>query len=163
MFATSLVPGEGTGTSTLDRWRIDLKSGKVGEQRLDDRLQEFPQYDHRLSGRRHRYGYSIGVEDPDVPRGSGPTFDTLFKHDLSGGNSTSRRFGPGHAAGEFTFVPNAPDAAEDDGVLVGYVYDAGADRSDLMFLDAGTLESVATVHLPVRVPAGFHGDWLPTT
>ncbi|WP_434088793.1 carotenoid oxygenase family protein [Amycolatopsis mediterranei] len=30
-------------------------------------------------------------------------------------------------------------------------------------LDAGDLAAppVATVHLPQRVPAGFHGNWLP--
>jgi len=28
-------------------------------------------------------------------------------------------------------------------------------------LDAGTLEPVASVHLPVRVPHGFHGNWVP--
>ena len=26
----------------------------------------------------------------------------------------------------------------------------------------GTLDDVAEVHLPGRVPAGFHGNWAPT-
>ena len=36
-----------------------------------------------------------------------------------------------------------------------------SDRS-LVLLDAGTLDDVAEVHLPGRVPAGFHGNWAPT-
>ena len=60
------------------------------------------------------------------------------------------------------FVPTAGDAAEDDGVLIGYVYDGDRDASDLLFLDAGTLETAAAVHLPARVPYGFHGNWVPT-
>jgi carotenoid cleavage oxygenase len=28
-------------------------------------------------------------------------------------------------------------------------------------LDAQTCESVAVVHLPQRVPMGFHGNWSP--
>ena len=46
------------------------------------------------------------------------------------------------------FEPNARDSAEDDGVLTGFVYE----RGDLVLLDAATLETVATVHLPTRVP-----------
>jgi len=30
-------------------------------------------------------------------------------------------------------------------------------------LDAETLEDVASVHLPARVPTGFHGSWNPTS
>jgi carotenoid cleavage dioxygenase len=45
---------------------------------------------------------------------------------------------------------------------MGFVYDATADRSDLTILDAASLETIAVVHLPVRVPFGFHGNWVPT-
>jgi carotenoid cleavage dioxygenase-like enzyme len=43
------------------------------------------------------------------------------------------------------------------------VYDATTDRSDVVVLDAQDFAGppVATVHLPVRVPFGFHGSWLP--
>ena len=61
------------------------------------------------------------------------------------------------------FQPSTPDAAEDDGVLMGFVYDNAESRSDLTILDAATLDTVATVHLPVRVPNGFRGNRVPTT
>lgn len=60
------------------------------------------------------------------------------------------------------FVPTSTDGAEDDGVLIGYVYNGDTNRSDLTLLDAHTLDTIATVHLPTRVPFGFHGNWLPT-
>jgi carotenoid cleavage dioxygenase-like enzyme len=43
-----------------------------------------------------------------------------------------------------------------------YVYDAARDRSDFVVLDASDMNAkpVATVHLPVRVPLGFHGNWI---
>jgi carotenoid cleavage dioxygenase len=64
---------------------------------------------------------------------------------------------------EPVFVPRSADAAEDDGWVMSYVYDATTDRSDVVILDAQDFggEPVATVHLPVRVPFGFHGSWLP--
>lgn len=64
---------------------------------------------------------------------------------------------------EFVFVPDGPDSPEDRGTLMGFVHDPATDRSDLMVLDSQTLETVAAVHLPVRVPAGFHGNWVSAT
>ena len=88
--------------------------------------------------------------------------DVLLKHDFIGGGALARTFGSDKALGEFVFQPSASDAAEDDGVLMGYVYDRAADRSELAILDAQTLEDVASIKVPHRVPAGFHGNWVPT-
>ncbi|MCM6776764.1 carotenoid oxygenase family protein [Nocardia sp. CDC159] len=156
MFDTDLT-GPNEGAPTLDRWEIDLDSGKVRQGSVDDRPQEFPRVDERLTGRRHRYGYAPGI------RGGLAGGGELYKHDLVGASTAVRSFGPGTALGEFVFEPARPDAAEDEGVLMGFVYDSGSDTTDLAILDAGTLEDVARVHLPVRVPAGFHGNWVPTT
>ena len=51
--------------------------------------------------------------------------------------------------------------SEDNGILIGYGYHRGRDEGQLLLLDAETLESMATVHLPQRVPMGFHGNWAP--
>src|SRR6202021_1415503 len=42
---------DGRGPLTLDRWIVDPAAGKVTEQRLDDRLQEFPRVDDRVISR----------------------------------------------------------------------------------------------------------------
>jgi carotenoid cleavage dioxygenase len=57
---------------------------------------------------------------------------------------------------------------EDDDVVLGqaksgYVFDRERGTSDPVLLDAGTLEDVAAVQLPGRVPTGFHGSWNPTS
>jgi carotenoid cleavage oxygenase len=59
------------------------------------------------------------------------------------------------------FVADPDPKAEDDGVLMGYGYHRGRDEGQLLILDAQTLETVAVVHLPQRVPMGFHGNWCP--
>ena len=53
--------------------------------------------------------------------------------------------------------------AEDEGWLLTFVYDAARDRSDLAIIDAADFEKgpVARIHLPCRVPNGFHGSWIP--
>jgi carotenoid cleavage dioxygenase len=154
MFDTNLL-GPDEGPPTLDRWTVDLSDGKVRESRIDDRAQEFPRVDERLVGKRHRYGYA-----PEVGDGGGS--DTLLKHDLVAGNTRARSLGHEKILGEFVFHPSSPDALEDDGVLMGYVYDQTTDRSELALLDAQTLQDVARIKLPHRVPAGFHGNWVPT-
>ena len=160
MFARNML-GPNEGKPTLDRWTIDTNAGKVLEERLDDRGQEFPRVDERVVGRRHRIGYSVGATE-DSAGDVDLTDNTVFKHDLVKGTTEVATFGTGASAGEFVFVPRDHDAGEDDGVLMGFVHRAATDTSDLVLLDAGTLEPVAEVHLPVRVPHGFHGNWIGT-
>jgi carotenoid cleavage oxygenase len=82
--------------------------------------------------------------------------------DANGSNPIGETFGPEKATGEFVFHPSSPDAAEDDGVLMGFMYDRLTDRSELAIVDAQTLNDVASIQLPHRVPAGFHGNWVPS-
>ncbi|RDI50716.1 carotenoid oxygenase family protein [Nocardia mexicana] len=156
MFDTDRL-GPNEGPPTLDRWEVDLNAGKVRQHRFDDRSQEFPRMDERRTGKRHRYGYAPAVGE------NGDGAATLYKHDLFTGTTATRSFGAGKSLGEFVFEPSSPDAAEDDGVLMGFVYDAPTDRSELAILDAQTLETAASIPLPHRVPAGFHGNWVPSS
>jgi carotenoid cleavage dioxygenase len=151
--------GPNEGPPTLDRWTVDLTAGKVIEERLDDRGQEFPRVDERLVGRRHRYGYSAAADiESQGLRGA-----ALIKHDFDTGAVESREFVGDAGIAEAVFVPSTPDAAEDDGWLMAFTYDPDRDASDLLIVHAQDItgDPVATVHLPQRVPFGFHGNWTP--
>jgi carotenoid cleavage dioxygenase len=158
MFDTDIY-GPAEQPPTLDRWTIDLEGGKVIEERIDDRPQEFPRVDDRVVGRPHRYGYAthFGIDDEGLHLGG------LVKHDLRAGTSEARSFGSGTHASEGVFVPASDGAGEDEGWVLTIVYDEGRDASDLLVLDATDFSGtpVATVHLPQRVPFGFHGSWVP--
>ena len=43
-------------------------------------------------------------------------------------------------------------------MLMGYVHDRTMERSELAIVDARTLQDTASVKLPHRMPAGFHGN-----
>ncbi|GAA3510669.1 hypothetical protein GCM10023075_72520 [Streptosporangium album] len=77
----------------------------------------------------------------------------------AGGAGHSRELGA--RPGEAIFVPASGATSEDDGWLLSIVTDHAGDGSHLLVLDASSLDSVASVRLPRRVPAGFHGSWLP--
>jgi len=142
----------------LTRWTVDLGSGTVKEEQLDDHSTEFPRVDPRLVGRRHRYGYALETVD-----GVGLEHMALVKYDQAKASSEIHDFGAGREPGEPVFVPRTADAAEDDGWVMTYVYDAARDTSDFVVLAASdfTAPPVATVPLPQRVPFGFHGSWIP--
>lgn len=141
--------GHDDAPGQLWRWTIDLASGVVTEDRIDDRPGEFPRIDDRLAGSDARFGH--------VTQTGKQSF--LRRHDLHRGTAAEHVFAPGHIPGEAVFVP----AEHGEGWLLTYVYDATIDRSNLVVLDAGDVAAkpVATVHLPQRVPSGFHGNWLP--
>jgi carotenoid cleavage dioxygenase-like enzyme len=159
----------GNGPLTLDRWIVDPGTGTVRQQRLDDRPQEFPRVDERVVSRPHRYGYSAvagEVSAATVQRDG--TFqdaafaDALLKHDLVTGTVEAHRFPRDAAVGEAVFAPSASDGAEDDGYVMAFVHDPERGAADLMILSAQDFAGapVARVHLPRRVPLGFHGSWI---
>ncbi|MBO3750117.1 carotenoid oxygenase family protein [Streptosporangiaceae bacterium NEAU-GS5] len=139
----STNPAAETGGSVLHRWTID--GAAVKEEALDDRHIEFPTINDAHTGLDGRYVYTVGES-------------VVVKYDTKSGQSWARQTA-GHT-GEAVFVPREPDSAgsEDDGWLLSIV--STLDGSDLVVLDAADLSSVASVRLPRRVPAGFHGHWL---
>jgi carotenoid cleavage dioxygenase-like enzyme len=157
MFATDLY-GTGSSSANLERWTIDPSAGTVLTRRLDDVNQEFPRINDLYQGRPYRYGYSTGVD-------IGATWfrvGALQKYDLTLERAERHDVGPGRAAGEPVFVPASDSTSEDAGWIVSVVYDASRDASDVIVVDATNFSAppVATIHLPERVPFGFHGSWL---
>jgi carotenoid cleavage dioxygenase len=142
----------------LHRFRVDLVSGEVREEGLDDRAIEFPRVDPRREGRSHRFGYAVGF-DLLTSQSDG----ALLQYDLATGGTKTHRFGPGCTPGEGVFVPASAKASEEEGWVISFVYDQGRGGSALVVLDATHFEAppVATVPLPQRVPFGFHGNWIP--
>ena len=59
-------------------------------------------------------------------------------------------------------IPKKDAKSEDDGFVVGFVYDKTTDLSDFVVLDAQNFSEapLARVTLPQRVPFGFHGSWI---
>ncbi len=161
MFRTQLL-GPSEGPPTLERWHIDGRGGSVKEERLDDRGQEFPRIDERFLGRNYSVGFSVSVKTENEILG---TESGLIRHDLGANTSEVRHFRSGATIGEAVFVPKSPTADEGEGWLLSLVHQADTNTSDLYVLNAQDItgEPQAIVQLPQRVPAGFHGNWIPTS
>ncbi len=154
--AHSMKPDAGEVPPVLYRWTIHQDKGTVSESQLDDRAVEFPRVPDAVVGLKHRYGYTAEF-------GSGlPAAAAFRKYDLQTGATSAHELGAGRMGGEPVFVPAAGASAEDDGYLLSFVYDQAVNRSELVIVNANdvTQAPVARIHLPTRVPAGFHGSWI---
>lgn len=147
--------GPSEGDPVLARWTFNLKTGRLSERIFDERGCEFPRFNDAFAGRDYRYGYTASAS-------GGLRFGAAFKHDLKTGRTETHDFGPGRQTLEPVFIARAGAVTEDDGWVVSYVYDAARDASDVVILDARGFadEPTAVISLPVRVPFGFHGNWL---
>ena len=159
MFATS-TQGPDSARITFERWTADPVARTVSRQVLDDQPQEFPRPDERRLGQPYRYAYTMALARQAADF-SGATH--LIKHDLHTGSRETHDFGPQRFPGEFVFVPRHAQAAEDEGWLMGLVLDMAQQTTALVILDtqrfAGPAQAEVTI--PHRVPAGFHGNWVP--
>ena len=147
--------------TALHRWRIDAAAGTVTDERLDDRPADFPRVADAAAGLPARFGYLAAART----WGEQVDFGGVTKVDLGTGATTTLEWAPGEAGGEAVFAPD-PDRsgdadAEDAGWLLCLVSDKATRATDLVVADARAMEEVARVHLPRRVPFGFHGSWFP--
>ena len=146
-------------TSYLSRFTVDLTRGQATWERLGDLPVEFPRVNAAVEGRRHRYGYVASFAS-GPPKG--PRFDSVTKYDLAHGASAKTHvFGPGQVTGEAVFAPDPASTGEDDGWLLSLVHDEHRTKTDLVILDAHDMTETARIHMPRRVPYGFHANWLP--
>lgn len=153
MFAKNTL-GPDEGRPSLDRWVLDPVGRRATHDVIDERAHEFPRHNEALEGRYSRYGYST---DQDMRKGQMP----LLKTDLDTGAVTEHsRAGRHHLEG--VFVPRAGATAEDDGWVMAYAWDAAENSACVVIVDGQDFSSdpVATIHLPQRVPFGFHGNWI---
>jgi len=155
MFDTDRLGPAGDSAPVLARWVVDGTTGTVNETILDDRPHEFPTHDPRVATRRHRYAYTAGGLD------LGPT----NRVDVDTGEVLSHDHGPGRFGAEPLLVPRDGSTDEGDGWLLVCVNDSDGGSAELVVLDGLDIGGppVARIHLPRRVPDGFHGSWAPDT
>jgi carotenoid cleavage dioxygenase-like enzyme len=146
----------------LYEWRFNLKTGQTHERAIDDVLNtEFPVINSQYQGRKNRWSYNVlfpqgGREEPRFPG--------LVKYDLETGGYVAYSAGPQYFYNEPGFAPRDHSEAEDDGYLVGFVWNPVEKQSEIQVFDCRGARlaqgPVARIILPRRVPHGFHATFV---
>lgn len=155
-------------TFKIRRFTFDLRknSDQVGEETLfDTDITSFTRIDDRFAAKPNRYIYVQYVDEnqpfdsalPEDPRlrpvNSFGRFDVVEK------TMTSYFAGSTHILQEPNFIPRAPGAAEGDGYLMGTVHNLKEMRTEVVIVDAVTMQECARVILPFRNAYQIHGMW----
>jgi carotenoid cleavage dioxygenase len=93
----------------------------------------------------------------------GLLMNCLCHIDLATGTEQHWWCGPTSSLQEPCFMPRSAEAPEGDGWIVQVCNRLEDQRSDLLLFDAQDVASgpIATIHLPIRLRFGLHGNWRP--
>jgi carotenoid cleavage dioxygenase-like enzyme len=155
---STFAPAGLASASTRHRWTIGTTGSGLTfrDQVVDVPPADLPTIDSRQRGRTWRHAWLAEL----TSRPGDVSFTGCQHIDMTNGRLDRWVPGPGRHSGEWLFVPGGP--GEGEGWVMAFVYDAATDRSDLVVLDALDVARgpVAEVHLPVRVPYGFHAAFV---
>jgi all-trans-8'-apo-beta-carotenal 15,15'-oxygenase len=145
----------------LMRCRINLETGAVRQEWLEQRCCEFACVNPARQGLDARYAWMAVAERE---RGNDP-LQAIEKLDLATGERRLWSAAPRGFVSEPLMVPN-PDAAsadpatEDQGWVLCLVWNGARCASDLVILNAADLSEQAVLELPLAIPHGLHGSWV---
>lgn len=139
--------------SQFNKWRLNLESFEVTEDRvLLDYFYERPSFNTQYVGKKNRYAYLLDEQK------EGMMAKGVLKYDMVEEKEVKYVDYGEFYGGEALFVPKENAVEEDDGYLLDLLMTA--DRAELLILDAATMEELARLELPQRVPFGVHSCWL---
>jgi all-trans-8'-apo-beta-carotenal 15,15'-oxygenase len=140
----------------LERCTIDLSSNTVRTERLSERCCEFAMVNPRREGLNCRYAW-MAVAERET--GNDP-LQAFKKLDLISGERRVWSAAPRGFVSEPVMVPRPEGSAEDDGWVLGQVWNGARSATDLVILDAASMEELAVLELPLAIPYGLHGSFV---
>jgi carotenoid cleavage dioxygenase-like enzyme len=153
---------QGTGVEKQPRrmhhMTLDPVTKRVEDEQFSDVFCEFSRVDERRMGKDYRYGFAASS---NREWGDAHGYNCTGRFDFKTGETALWDYGPEANAGEPVHVPNPDSEREEDGWLMCFVHNPG-EGAFLSILSAGDFLSgpVAKVHIPGRVPNGFHANWM---
>lgn len=145
----------GSNISVIHRTEIDLATGSVSRIPVigyTKKSLDFPVVNTSRTGYKNRFAYVTEFRNGIPIPGDILKVDLILEEVVG-----SIRMGPGECSGGCSFVSDGP--GEDDGYILSFV--TSGEESRMCVWKARDMKPVGTVHIPSRVPLGFHSNALP--
>lgn len=157
-FAQAQGSGAEKQPRRMHRMTLDMATGKVRDEEFSSVFCEFSRVDERRMGKDYRYGFAASS---NREWGDAHGYNCTGRYDFKTGETKLWEYGPEANAGEPVYVANPDSDREEDGWVMCFVFNPG-EGAFLSILSAGDFDSgpVAKVHIPGRVPNGFHANWM---
>ena len=141
----------------MQRYRLNMTSGKVEEEIVSPIAMEFARINESMIGRETRYGYASRFHPT-----RGLLFNGMIKYDRQDDRVDVLEMGETQFNQENVFAPRIDSTSEDDGYVVGFVHDETDNHAECWVIDAQKFMEgpVARVRIPKRIPYGFHSHWV---
>ena len=152
---TDYVP---MATTQMGRWTVNLSTGQVTSERVDDRAVEFPKVDERFYGKPYEWGFLM----------AGPemwSLRTVVRRNVRTGKEDSYTIERDAPVSIFepTFAPRSTDADEADGYLIVPVSRFVEHVSEFLIFDTEGIGAgpITRIELPFQLGWTPHGHWMP--
>ena len=143
----------------LTRCEIHLSNGKVTTKSFSEQCCEFAMVNPNRQGISARYSWMAIAEKK---KGYAP-LQAIKKLDLLNLEEHIWSAAPRGFVSEPLMIPRTGSKVEDDGWILVLVWNGERSGTDLIILNAANLKQEAIVELPISIPHGLHGSWVPQT
>lgn len=147
----------------LVRYTLHLDTGKIEEAdpcpALNGATTIVPRFNELWRGREACFAYAPAFMYNSSSFDSG----AAVKMDLCHGTVPAVYYKYAHFHSELLFVPRPGATEEDDGVLLGLVFDGESQQSYMNVLDGKTMKQLAMAYTPFRIPFMLHGNFYHRT
>ncbi|WP_415940049.1 carotenoid oxygenase family protein [Streptomyces sp. 039-1] len=153
-----------SGHRGLTRAVVDPAARTVQRTQLDDARVELPRIDDRALTTPHQR-LAVAADSGRIDGLLPGEYDALRWYDVRDNGSTAQSWEAGDlSVGEPVFAPVPGTRGSERGHWLTFATDRTDDTSWLLVIPADDPAQgpVARVRIPVRIPLGLHGTWLPT-
>lgn len=145
---------QGLANTKLLRFCFSINQNQYTKETLFEGAIEFPRINPHYDAKKYRYFYGSDIRAPEKEDHIRP----IYKMDFS--QKTMKTWSEKACyPGEPVFIQKLQTQDEDTGVVATILYNQDQNSSEILILDASSMEEIARATVGIKVPLGLHGQF----